>query len=111
VATKCPTSFYICRTHGRPVEPALELLISNSGSRASVVPALAERVSIPLISIRTLRGKGFSSSRLGAARGPLLLGKGPGHLMPTVVVEVVRCGRAFSGTAAARVMGDVGRRT
>jgi hypothetical protein len=56
VAAKCPTSFYICGTHGRPVEPVLELLISNSGSKASVVPALAERVSIPLISIRTLRG-------------------------------------------------------
>jgi hypothetical protein len=28
--------------------------------------------------------------------------------MPTVVAAVVRCGRAFSGVAAARVVGDVG---
>jgi hypothetical protein len=32
-------------------------------------------------------------------------------LMPTVVVVVVRCGRAFSGNAAARVVDDVGRWT
>jgi hypothetical protein len=28
--------------------------------------------------------------------------------MPTVVVVVLRCGRAFSGSATARVVGDVG---
>jgi hypothetical protein len=28
--------------------------------------------------------------------------------MPTVVAAVVRCGRAFSSSAAARVLGDVG---
>jgi hypothetical protein len=28
--------------------------------------------------------------------------------MPTVVAAVVRCGRAFSGGATARVVGDVG---
>jgi hypothetical protein len=31
--------------------------------------------------------------------------------MPTVVATVMRCGRAFSGIAAARVVGDVGGRT
>jgi hypothetical protein len=31
--------------------------------------------------------------------------------MPTVVVMVVRYGRAFSDDATARVVGDVGRRT
>jgi hypothetical protein len=31
--------------------------------------------------------------------------------MPTVVAAVVRCGRAFSGVTAARVVGDVGGRT
>jgi hypothetical protein len=41
-------------------------------------------------------------------RGSRLLGKGPGHLMPTVVAAVVRRGRAFSGGATARVVGDVG---
>jgi hypothetical protein len=31
--------------------------------------------------------------------------------MPVVAGTVVRCGRAFSGTAAARVVGDVGGQT
>jgi hypothetical protein len=31
--------------------------------------------------------------------------------MPTVVATDMRCGRAFSGIAAARVVGDVGGRT
>jgi hypothetical protein len=31
--------------------------------------------------------------------------------MPTIVAVVVRCGRAFSGDAAARVVGDVGKQT
>jgi hypothetical protein len=31
--------------------------------------------------------------------------------MPTVVATVMRCGRAFSGVAAARVVGDVGGQT
>jgi hypothetical protein len=31
--------------------------------------------------------------------------------MPIVVVVVVRCGRAFSGDAVVRVVGDVGGRT
>jgi hypothetical protein len=31
--------------------------------------------------------------------------------MPTVVATVMRCGRAFSGAAVARVVGDVGGRT
>jgi hypothetical protein len=39
-----------------------------------------------------------------------LFGKEPGHLMTTVVVAVVRCGRAFSGGTTALVLGDVGGR-
>jgi hypothetical protein len=31
--------------------------------------------------------------------------------MPTVVAMVTRCGRAFLGAAAARIVGDVGGRT
>jgi hypothetical protein len=69
VVAKCPPSFYICRTHGRPVELALEQLISNSGSRAYVVLALVKVVSSPLISIRTLRGSRFLSPRLGPLEG------------------------------------------
>jgi hypothetical protein len=76
-----------------------------------VAPALAERASRPLVSNRTLRGSGFSSYRLGPLEGHSYLGKGPGHLMPTVVAEVVHCGRALSRDAAARVVGDVGGRT
>jgi hypothetical protein len=40
-----------------------------------------------------------------------LLGKGPGHLMPIVAATVMRCGRAFSSAAAARVVGDAGEQT
>jgi hypothetical protein len=76
-----------------------------------VAPVHAERASMPLVGNRTLRGSGFFEPRARAARGSSLLGKGPGHLMPTVVATVLRCGRAFSGAAAARVVSDVGRRT
>jgi hypothetical protein len=44
-----------------------------------------------------------------ATRGSLLLGKGQGHLMPAVAASVSRRGRAFSGAAAERVVGGVGR--
>jgi hypothetical protein len=75
-----------------------------------VAPVHAERAAKPLVGTRTLRGSGFE---LGARaiRGSSLLGKGPGHLMPTVASTVLRCGRAFSGAAAMRVVGDVGGRT
>jgi hypothetical protein len=46
-----------------------------------------------------------------AARGSSLLSKGQGHLMLAVATVVLRHGRAFSGVAAARVVGGVGRRT
>jgi hypothetical protein len=49
--------------------------------------------------------------RAWAARGSSLLGKRPGHLMPTVAATILRRGRSFSGSAAARVVGGVGRRT
>jgi hypothetical protein len=53
----CPRLGYIYKVRGFEAEPALELLISNPpNSRAAVVPALAERVSRPLVSNRTLRG-------------------------------------------------------
>jgi hypothetical protein len=70
-----------------------------------VVPTLAERASKPLVSSRTLRGSDLSSLRLGPLRGSSLLGKGPGHSIPTVTATVMCCGRAFSGTTAARVVG------
>jgi hypothetical protein len=72
-----------------------------------VAPIYTERASRPLVGSRALRGSGFLSPGLGSS----LLGKGPGHLMPTVTATVLRRGRAFSGAAAARVVGDVGRRT
>jgi hypothetical protein len=108
VAAKCSRLLCICRTYGRPVELALELMISSFGSRASVVPALIEWVSNPLIGNHTLRGLGFSSVGLGLLRGSRSQGEGPGHLTPTVVAGAVRCGRTFSGMRP-RVVGDVGR--
>jgi hypothetical protein len=80
MTTRCPRLFYICRTHGLAAKPALELLINNPlESRASVVPALAERVSRPLISNRTLRGTDFFRA-LGSIRVRVTLtwqGTGP----------------------------------
>jgi hypothetical protein len=109
-----PSTFYICKTRGIAVGPAHELLINNPlESRVPVAPALAEWASRPLVGNRTLRGLGFSSLGLGPLEGRayLVTGKGSGHLMPTVVATVMRCGHAISGVAAAHVVGDVGRRT
>jgi hypothetical protein len=90
------------------VEPVHELLISNPLKlRAPVAPALVEQVSRPLVGSRTL----FSSPGLGPREGHAYLVGDRAILMPTNVAVVVRCGRAFSGGAAARVVGDVGRRT
>jgi hypothetical protein len=76
-----------------------------------VAPVRTERASRPLVSNHTLRESGFFEPGARAARGSSLLGKGPGHLLPVVVATVLRRGRAFSGAAAAGVVGDVGRRT
>jgi hypothetical protein len=105
-------SFYICRAHGLAVEPAPELQISNPlKSRAPVEPTLAERALRPLVGNRTLRGSDFSSTAPGPFEGLAYVVRSQAVLMPTVVVVVVCCGRAFSGDAAAHVVGDVGRRT
>jgi hypothetical protein len=56
-------------------------------------------------------GRIYLSQGLGPLRGSSLLGKGQGHLMPTVAAVVSRRGRAFSGAVAACVVGGVGRRT
>jgi hypothetical protein len=70
-----------------------------------------EQASMPLVGNRTLRGWVLSEPGARAARGSSLLGKGLGHLMPAVAAVVRRRRRAFSGAAAARVEGGVGRRT
>jgi hypothetical protein len=94
------------------VEPVLELLISNPlESRAPVAPTLVERVSRPLVSNRTLRGSDFTSIVLGPFEGFAYVVRSQAVLMPSVMVVVVRCGRAFSGDAAVRVVVDVGRQT
>jgi hypothetical protein len=94
------------------VEPVHELLISNPLKlRAPVAPALTERASRPLVGNRTLRGSDFSSPGLGLREGHAYLVRDWAILMPTVLTAVVRCGRAFSGDAAARVVCDLGRRT
>jgi hypothetical protein len=56
-------------------------------------------------------GQVFSSFRLGPFEGLANVVRSQAVLMPTVVAVVVRCGRAFLGGAAARVVGDVGGRT
>jgi hypothetical protein len=92
--------------------PALEPLISKlHRSRAPVAPVDFEQASRPLVVNRTFRGSVLSESRARAARGSSLLGKGSGHLMPAVAAVARRCGRAFLGAAATRVVGGVGRRT
>jgi hypothetical protein len=113
VAAGCPWLFYICRACVLAGwQPVLELLISNPlESRAPVAPALVERVSRPLVSNRTLRGSNFTSTVLGPFEGFAYAVRSHAILMPTVVAVVVRCGRTFSGDAAARVVGNVGRRT
>jgi hypothetical protein len=109
VTVGCSHLFYICRTHGLVAKPALELLISNPlESRAPVAPALAEQVSRPLVSNRTLRGSDFSSTVLGPFERFTYVVMSQSLLMPTVMAMVVRCGRAFSGDTAARIVGDVG---
>jgi hypothetical protein len=91
---------------------ALEPLISKfCRSRAPVVPVYFEQASRPLVGNRTLRGSGLSEPGARATRGSSLLGKEPGHLMPAVAAIVMRYGRTFSGAAAARVVGGVGRWT
>jgi hypothetical protein len=92
--------------------PALEPLISKlCRSRAPVAPVYLERASRPLVGIRTLRGSVLFEPGARAAQGSSLLGKGPCYLMLAVAAAVRRCGRAFSGAAAAHVVGGVGRRT
>jgi hypothetical protein len=91
--------------------PALELLISSFRKlRAPLEPVYFKRALRPLVGVRTLRGSHLFEPGARAARGSLLLGKGQGHLMPTVAAIVTRRGHAFSGAAAARVVGGVGRR-
>jgi hypothetical protein len=91
---------------------ALEpLIITVRGSRAPVVPFYFEQALRTLVSIRTLRASFLFEPEARAARGSSLLGKGLGHLMPAVAAVVRRCGRAFSGAAATRVVGGMGRRT
>jgi hypothetical protein len=103
VATRCPRLFYICKTRVLAVEPVHELLINNPlESRALEAPALTKRASRPLVSNRTLRGSGFSSAALGALEGFAYAVRSQAILMPTVVVVVACCGRAFSGGAAGR---------
>jgi hypothetical protein len=75
-----------------------------------MAPVYFQQASRPLVGNRTLRGLVLSEPRARAARGSSLLSKGPGHLMPAVAAAVRRCGRAFSGAAAAHVVGGVGRR-
>jgi hypothetical protein len=70
VAARCPRLICICRTHRLAAEPDFKLLISNPlESRASVAPALVERVSRPMVSNRTLRGSDFSIPGLGPREG------------------------------------------
>jgi hypothetical protein len=92
--------------------PVLEPLISSfCESRAPVAPVFFKRALRPLVGVRTLRGSHLFEPGARAARGSSLLGKGQGHLMVAVAAVVSRRGRAFSGAAAARVVGGVGRRT
>jgi hypothetical protein len=94
------------------VEPVHELLISNPlKSKAPVAPALVKQVSRPLVSNRTLRGSYLSSPGLGPREGHAYLVRDRAISMPTVVAVVVHCVRTFSGDAAARIVGDVDRRT
>jgi hypothetical protein len=111
VIARCPRLFYICKTCVLAVEPVHELLISNPLKlRVPVAPALTERTSRPLVGNRTLRGRIFSSPGLGPREGHAYLVRDRAILIPTVLTAVVRCGRAFLGDAATRVVGDVGRR-
>jgi hypothetical protein len=76
-----------------------------------VAPTLAERALRPLVGNCTLQRFEFLSPGLGPFEGFAYAARSQTVLMPTVVAVVVRCGRAFSGDATARVVGHVGRRT
>jgi hypothetical protein len=76
-----------------------------------VVPVYFEQALRPLVGNCTLRRSVLSEPGARATRGSSLRGKGPGHLMSAVAAAIRCCGRAFSGAAAARVVGGVGRRT
>jgi hypothetical protein len=92
--------------------PVFNLLISSfCESRAPVAPVYFKRASRPLVGVRTLRGSYLFEPGARAARGSLLPTKGQGHLMPAVAATVTRRGRAFSGAATVRVVGEVGRWT
>jgi hypothetical protein len=100
-----PSCIYVLRGFSA----ALDLEPPISRSRAPVAPVYLEQASRSLVDIRTLRESVLFKS--GAARGSSLLGKRQGHLMPAVAAIVTHSGRAFSGAAAAHVVGGVGRRT
>jgi hypothetical protein len=76
-----------------------------------MAPVCFERALRPLVGVRTLRGSDLFEPGARVARGSPLLGKGQSHLMPTVAAIVTHRGRAFSGAAAARLVGGVGRQT
>jgi hypothetical protein len=99
MTTRCPRLFYICRTHGLAAKPALELLISNPlESRASVVPALAEWVSRPLISNRTLRGSDFLSLGLEPREGHAYLARDRAIKSPQSWLPSCTAGAPFQAT-------------
>jgi hypothetical protein len=76
--------------------PVLEQLISSfCESRAPVAPIYFKWASRPLVGVRTLLGSHLFEPGARATRGSLLLGKGQGHLMPSVVAVVSRRERAF----------------
>jgi hypothetical protein len=107
-----PLSFRICRFQGFSAGPALEPLISNFFVDRGHLwrPFKLSGLRGHWLVIAPFEGQFFEPGAR-AARGSSLLGKGPGHLMPTVAAIVLRRGRAFSCATAARVVGDVGRRT
>jgi hypothetical protein len=76
-----------------------------------MAPVYFGQASRPLVDIRIVRGLVLLEPGARAARGSFILGKGQGHLMPTVAAIVTRRRRAFSGAAAARVGGGADRRT
>jgi hypothetical protein len=81
------------------VKPAHELLISSSlESRAPVVPALAERVSRPLVSNRTLRGFDFSSPGLGPREGHAYLVRDQAIKFPQSWLQLCTAGAPFQAT-------------
>jgi hypothetical protein len=73
-----------------------------------MAPALTERSSGSLVGNYTFQRFGFSSLGLGPCGGHSYSVRDQAILMPTAVATVVRRGRAFSGDATTRVVGDVG---